>query len=206
MAKLNDVYPVGIKREIVTALRPLFGNDFPIEALQNRVYVGFEYPDRDIQYPAIFVTYTEGVIENMGVGHYDYFKDETNTMQIYRHFKFTGQVNFNIMTLNPQDRDQLSAAIVQILAMGQVQPEFVRFHDEIDDSDYITISLMTDQITPGGTQEGTVPWGDDEQTVFIATYSVKLFGEFYSNLSTGDLIEISEIDLYPYRTGEPAPW
>lgn len=206
MATLNDVYPVGIKREVATALRPVFGNNFPIEALRNQIFVGWEYPNKEIRYPAIYITFTEGPIQNVGVGHYEVVRDDQGDPKIARHFKFTGQLNFNVMALTPKDRDEISAALIQIIAMGMITPEFVSFHDEIDDSDYITLALMHDKITPGGQQEGTVPWGDDEETVFIATYSVDVFGEFWSDTETGDLIEISEIDLYPYRTGEAKPW
>lgn len=64
-----------------------------------------------------------------------------------------------------------------------------------------------DRIIPGGEQIGSVPWESEDELQFGNSYSIKVFGEFWSDPESGELVEIGEIDLYPYRPGEqPVPW
>lgn len=65
-------YKIGLKREIINALKPIFGDTFGYPELRNRVFVGLEYPMKPVQYPAIFVTYQEDEIRNAGVSHIEY--------------------------------------------------------------------------------------------------------------------------------------
>lgn len=205
---INDSYKLGLKKELVTAMRPLFGDTFPIPELRNKVYVGIEYPMEEVRFPAVYITYSEGPIENVGVGNIGIDIDNQGNPRQYKQFKFSGTVNFNILALTPGDRDKLSSAVVNILALGTEIPEFTSFFQEISDNDYILIHLLTDQIIPGGEVNNPgVPWQDEDEIVYAAGYSVNLFGEFFSDASTGDLIQISEVILYPYDPAiSPVPW
>ncbi len=66
---------------------------------------------------------------------------------------------------------------------------------------------LMDRIIPGGEQIGAVPWESEDELQFGNSYSIKVCGEFWSDPESGDLVEIGEIDLYPYRPeDQPIPW
>jgi hypothetical protein len=203
---INEDYKMGLKREIVSALRPIFGDTYPDEDLRNRVKVGFEYPRTEVMYPAIYLMYAEGPIENMGVGHYHLSTDEHGNPQKYKHYRFQGRLDFNAVALSPIERDKLAAGIVNILALGDEMPEFESFHKEIHDSDWLQIHLLTDIITPGGEQIYDTPWGNPDERVYGNSYSVNVYGEFFSDAVSGDLIQINQIVLFPYLEGELPPF
>jgi hypothetical protein len=199
-------YPIGVKKEVMSAFVPMFGSVYPDEQLRNRIKVTLDYPASQIQYPAIYVTYSEGPIENMGVGHIEYDTDENGNPQEVMHYRFQGQLNFNILALSPLERDRVAAGLVNLLAFGHVIPEFTNFKDELADGDYVRIVLLTDRITPQGQQTNPVPWGNSNELIYSQTYSVQLYGEFYSEVTTGDLVLISDVEVYPYLTGTLPPW
>lgn len=66
---INTDYKIGLKREVVNALKPMFGSQFEYEDLRNHVFVGLEYPMKPIQYPAIYITFQEEELRNAGIGH-----------------------------------------------------------------------------------------------------------------------------------------
>jgi hypothetical protein len=74
---INTDYKIGLKREIVNALRPMFGDQFEYPDLRNKVFVGLEYPMKRLQYPAIYITFQEAELRNAGIGHVekDYTED-----------------------------------------------------------------------------------------------------------------------------------
>ena len=204
--QIDTEYKTGLKREIVNAARSVFSN-LPHEEFKG-IYVGLEYPQREAELPAIFVTYSEGPIQNVGVGHYGQGTDERGVPYTYKHSRFEGQLNFNLLADNPVDRDKLSAVVINMLQHGQVIAPYKSFHDEISDNDYIMIHLMTDYISPGGETVGDAPWGEDAgiTRVFGSQYSVRVYGEFFSDAYTGGLIQISAVNVYPYRPWEQPPW
>ena len=204
---INDAYKTGIKREIVRALKPLFGDTFPIPELRNQVYVGLEYPMKVVNYPAIYITFTEREIRNVGVGHLEIGIDANLSPYKIKRWWFEGTMHFNILALNPLDRDRLAAAVINILAFNQDGPdEFAPFYDELYDADYVDLTLMSDRIMPGGEQVGGVPWGNEDEQQYGNTYSVAVSGEFTSNASTNDLVQISTIRVSGYTPDEAAPW
>jgi hypothetical protein len=203
-------YKIGVKREVVTALKPVFGPNYPDPNLASKIYVGLEFPMEEIRYPAIYVTYNEGPIENVGIGHYEV----DDQLRIIDHFKFRGTLNFNVLALKPIDRDMLSAGLIQMLTVGRNNPVFKDFHEQIMDGDWVSLHIMKDYITPSGEVTAPVPWNDDEMQIYSNSYSVAIFGEFIGDAQTGDLIQIGQVNIYPYRKGsaipqgvsDPAPW
>lgn len=204
---INTDYAVGIKREIVTALKPLFGDNFPIEALRNRVYVGLEYPYSQVQYPAIYITYQPGTLRNIGVGHIEEgINPDDGTPFMVKHWYFTGTINFNVMALSQSERDQLGSAIVNILSLGETMPEFETFQDNLLNGTYVDLQYLPDIIHPGGDVSDTVPWDNPDERAFGTSYSIDVVGEFYSEPYTGELIEINSIEVHAYRPDQPVPW
>jgi hypothetical protein len=204
--KLNESYTTGLKKEIVGALKPAIQTKIVSDAIGRPTDVTWEYPRTAAHYPTIYISYTEGSINNMGLGHYEEAYDSNLTPYRYNHWEFTGQINYNILTLNPADRDSLAAALVTILGPGERVPEFKVFYDEIDDADYILIEAQKNVITPGGFTTGDVPWQSPDEQTFAASYHQQIHGEFFTDPSTGDLIQISAVELYPYLQGHNPPW
>lgn len=204
---INDDYKTGIKREIVGALRPMFGSTFPYVDLRNQVYVGLEYPMEPVNYPAIYITFNEREIRNIGVGHIEQAVDDNLLPYKVKRWWFEGTINFNIIALNPLDRDRLAAALINILAFHHDGPEeFSAFYDELYDADYVDLTLMTERIIPGGEQVGATPWDSEDELQYGNSYSVAVSGEFTSNASTNDLVQISTIRVSGYTPGEAPPW
>lgn len=203
---INDDYTVGIKREVVTALEPMFHDTFPIEALRNRVYVGLEYPFTKVSFPAIYITYNETELRNVGVGHTEEVLTEDGTPTQVKHWRFTGTINFNIMSLSPKERDELGAALVNILAFGESNPLLSNFRTQMLNSTYVDLQFLQDIIHPGGEVMGVTPWASETELVFGKSYSIDIFGEFYSNAYTGELIRWEHVEVHPYITGHAAPW
>lgn len=197
----RDDYKIGVKREIVSALK---------NAFTDRVkYIGLEYPRQQVQYPAIYITYVEGPVQNVGVGHVEQAEDETGNPIVAKHSSFTGTVNFNVLALSPVDRDEITSDLIALLQHGEVIPEYKSFKEDLMDADYVSLHLMTDDITPGGEAVGTIQFGDSDERQYGNSYSVNLFGEFYSDISTGDLIRISKVHVWPYIDEPPIfspPW
>ena len=205
MAVINDDYTIGIKREMVTALQPMFGNDFPIDNLANRVYVGLEYPLTDTRYPAIYLTYNENELRSAGVGHVEDATGPDGTPAQVKHWYFTGSINFNILALSPKERDQLGAALVNILAFGETNDFLNTFRTQLMNSTYVDLQYLQEIIHPGGEQVGNPPWESETDIVFGKQYSIDVLGEFYSNIYTGDLVQIDHVQVHPY-TDQGSPW
>lgn len=204
MTVINDDYTIGLKREIVTALQPMFGNDFPIDQLQNHVFVGLEYPFSHTQYPAIYITYNERELRSAGVGHIEQAEDDDGTPYEVRHWMFTGSINFNVMTLSPKERDQLGAALVNILAFDS-DGFLEQFRDHLMDSTYVDLQYLQEIIHPGGEVTGQTPWNSETEMVFGRSYSVDVLGEFYSSRKTGEIIRWEHVQVHPYLA-DGTPW
>jgi hypothetical protein len=210
MAIINTDYKIGLKREVITALKPLFeGDNFVYEDLRSKVYVGLEYPMREVTYPAIYITYSEDELRNVGISHLDfeYVEGDNVYPRGVKHWLFSGRLNFNILALSALDRDRLASALISVLAFSDIQPEFESFWNEIRDNDYVAIQPLFDRILSTGDQIGAVPWDSPDQLQYGVQYSITLFGEFWSDPETLELIQIEQVDVYPYRLGEQAaPW
>jgi len=195
-----------LKRELVTDFRQFFGPSYPDPKLANKIRVSLEWPVEQIHYPAIYITYSEGPIRNMGVGHVEYDVDDHGFPIQMMHYQFDGQVNFNVLALSPIERDEVGAGLINLLAMNEAIPEFSTFRNEITDGDYIFIVLNTEQITPQGENTAPVPWENENEQIYGNTYSVPIHGEFYSNPDSGELITIADVAVWPYKPGEVPHW
>ena len=201
--KMSYEYKIGVKREIIQALRDAI-TTWPEPSLRNMMVVN-EWPTKEITYPMILVKFNEQDIENMGLGHYDLEFDENNVPKTVLHWRFRGTVAFEIHALSTQDRDMAATGLLNLLAFGPHVPEFRPFWQEIEDYDFVDMTLLSDDITPGGDSNGPTPWGDDERVVFTTSYTVPIYGEFYTDPTTSGLVEINKVHVYPYREGQSVP-
>lgn len=210
MTEIVTSYQLGIKREVINALRSVFTTTYPdpqfVDAANNksRVYIGTDFPLHEVQYPAIFVTYSEGLVHNAGIGNFDLqLQDDGSTRKIL-HWNFQGEINFHIFARTTMDREMLSAGLLNIFAFGQDTPEFANFWKEIYDADWVALAFIGDNPMPGGDSEEIAPWNAEER-VYVRSYRVSTMGDFYTNPLSGGLIKISDIDMFPYRYDQPVP-
>jgi hypothetical protein len=201
-------YQLGIRREVINALRETF-NTYPdtqffTPEFKSRVFIGTEFPIKETQYPSIYVTYSEGIVKNAGIGNFEMQTMEDLTVQKVLHWRFEGAVNFNIFAKTSMDREMLSAGVLNILAFGKEIPEFKIFWDEIYDADWVVMQMIGDNPRPTGDSTEIAPWSQTE-TVYTRGYQVAVMGDFYTNPLAGGLIRISDIDMFPYRYDQPVP-
>lgn len=209
--KIVTDYKIGLKEGVESALRGIFGTNYPDPQLRNKVHISLDFPIEEVSYPAIYITYSEGPIENVGVGHEEYFIDPaTGSPSRTRHFRFTGQLNFNVIGRNPLERDTVTAGFLNVLAFGPTDPTFEPYYNALFDNDFVHLQVNTDQIIPGGENIMNVPWNSEgDERLFANQYRVAVLGEFWNNPVTGNLIEVDTVDAYPYRGGEgqlPPTW
>lgn len=213
MAQITYSYPMGVKREIKDALQDVFSKHPDVQ--QRKTKVSLEFPLDLQKYPAIFITYDEKLQQNVGLGHIEYTEDDTP--RYFKRWRFEGQINFNIYALTTQDRDMLGSTLINLLAFSDEIPEFTDFQREIYDSDFVSMTIMSDNVVTAGDQPPiTADWSGGDELVYPKSYSVNVNGEFFTDPTTAQLIEINDIDLFPYQAGlgdpvptganDPAPW
>jgi hypothetical protein len=204
-------YKIGLKEGLEAALRGIFGSNYPDPQLRNKVHVSLDFPQEEATYPAIYITYSEGPIENVGVGHSEISVDaSTGSPQVVRHYRFSGQVNFNVLGRTPLERDMVTAGLLNVIAFGRDNPIFQPYYDALYDNKFVHLQVNTDQIVPGGENVTNVPWDSEgDERLYANQYRVAVVGEFWNDPVTGGLIQISTVDLYPYRGLEgqlPPSW
>lgn len=200
-------YKVGLKDSLVNGLQGLFGPTYPDPQFRNKVKVSLTFPMEEVSFPAVYLTYREQSLQNIGVGHMESDLDpDSGQPRLIRRWKFEGYINFNIIGRTPLERDTVTAGLVNLFAFGKDNPILSPFIDALNNNAYAAVQINTGQLVPGGESVSTVPWdneGDDR--LYVNQYSARLFGEFINNAMSGDLIEINSVNLYPYRDGTPAP-
>jgi hypothetical protein len=194
-----------MKKQIMQAVRSVFNSELPDERYKN-ILVSLDYPLEETHYPAIFINYAEGPLRNVGVGSVERVFDDNGVPIQARHAEFQGALNFNVLALNPVDRDNLSAVLINILNFGRVVPELKPFFDTAENGQFVQLQMQTEEIQSSGEQTSPVPWGNNDELIYGTRYSVNIYGDFYSDVSTGQLITISNVVVTPYRPDQPVPW
>lgn len=199
-------YKVRIKEEIIDALRAAFAEgSFPNRDKIGNVKVTLDYPTDQISYPAIMVELNEREINIAGVGHYELGENELGQQALLAHWRFNADVRFTIFGLTSADRDMLSSALVNIIAFPGASAAYKKFHTEIYDGEYIDMQIQASQIIPGGDSVLDVPWDDPTRKLYQSTYSIQIMGEFYATHDSGELVNINDVKVYPYRGDQAQP-
>lgn len=204
-AGLSLAYKLGVKREVVGALRKVFGPSYPDEQLAGRVSVVAEYPLKDVTYPMVVMHFNPGTIRNIGLAHYEVDTETFDAPAIVKHWIFEGSITLTVYALTPFDRDMVILGLLNLFAFGDQIPGFVDFRGEMRDSDFVDIQINTDNIKEGGDGVVTVPWADDEEPVFTDSLTFDILGEFFTEPTTGSLVEIERVNVFPYQPGAPQP-
>jgi hypothetical protein len=204
-------YKTFLKRAVRQAMAAaLAGHPDPTVA---RTQVALDYSLEDYTMPIVIVGFNEEQLPNAGVGHYEWFPapdfDEGDPIYIeYQHRMYKGSVSFTIYGQSSADRDVLSDAVVETLAMSEVsipgRAFLDRFYNQIQaDSppgvDHFP-TLNTDQIQPAGEQAVPPPWRPEDALVYQTGYSLTVFGEFYSYVPPNPVGSgpVVEVDVYEY--------
>lgn len=209
-------YKTYLNTALVEGLRTVFGNH--PDTLLRATKITLEYPNTKENYPAIVVRFLEESVFNAGVGHAEFIgldPDEVDTdvssKVEFKHYMYRGSIEFRIYALSTYDRDLISDALVQVLAMGDVtaytQPFKMRIysHTATPASPWNFINLNTDLLNASGGSQSPAPWGPEDVLVFQTGYRLAVFGEFYSVPPDTTLQRITAVNLYPYPYGDPVP-
>lgn len=132
----------------------------------------------------------------------------------YHHYMYKGDISLEVYGLNSPDRDMVSDAIVEVVAMGVVGEEGLTFQERIYNtigasnfpySKWHFIAVNTDMISGFGEQQMIAPWMPEDVFTYMAEYRVPILGEFYSITPTfpkGRLELVKEVDIYPWDTAD----
>jgi len=240
-------YKTWIKTSLVEGLREVF-KDHPDTRIRTKdivrdgkpikfgTKVSIDYPTSELHYPTIVVRFFEREIRNAGVGHVEYLKvddDDVLTFK-FRHFLYSGDIEWAIFALSSLDRDLISDSLIQALAMPDMAEytqdfwERIYFPDDVgvtvgdqnrSKGRWNYVNLNTDRTLGFGETQTPQPWLSEDQLVYQTSYRTAIYGEFYS-LPPVDVIGtgmIERINIYPYDdyvlneeppsgTDDPSPW
>lgn len=222
LAEKTVPYKTWIKQSLVEALREVF--DGHVDELIGRTNVTIEFPTEKAKYPAIIVRFFERDIHNAGVGHEEVLTINGADFR-FKHYLYTGDIEFAIHALSSLDRDLISDSLVQTLGMGDLTEYTNRFFQRIYDAESTTypkatynyINLNTDRVSGFGETQTPAPWMPEDVLVYQTSYRVGISGEFYSlpPVDQDALGYVEEVDQYPYLediepipdgADDPAPW
>lgn len=128
----------------------------------------------------------------------------------FKHYFYTGDIEFAIYALSSYDRDLVRDTIVQTITMGKLETWTNRFFERVypDPETGVYpyswlhfISPNTDTLQGFGESQQQVTWGDEDNLLYMASYRLGMMGEIYSlppNISY-DLVRA--VFFYPYIEG-----
>lgn len=222
-------YRTYIKETMVESLRNVFVNH--PDPLLKHTKVTPELPTDAASFPSIIVRYYNRSLHNAGVGHHEWFKVtpegyEPKLFQKFKHFMYSGDIEFKILALSSKDREFLADALVQIIGMAEAEDYTEAFLERIYDANqtaepqslYHFINISTDDFQELGDQEAPAPWLEEDLLVYSSTFRVPVFGEFYSRLLTDQTSYgfVEKVEVYPWiqdledepnpNPEDPSPW
>lgn len=206
-------YKTFVKQGLVEALQAAFA-DHPDPTVQS-AKVAIDFTGDDFKLPAVIIKFYESKLPNAGVGHYEWLPypldaDLTNSSTVYveyQHRLYKGDIEFEIFGLSSLDRDIISDALIEVLAMDEVsapgQAFLGRFYNSLQSVDFGLWHFPTlnlDDISGYGEQQMLAPWSPEDQLVYQTAYRVPIFGEFYSYTPPQPQSKgpIEEVDVYSY--------
>lgn len=202
-------YKTFVKRALVEALQAAFtGHADPTVASAK---VATDFTETDFALPALIVKFYESELMNAGVGHFEWFPPDPTQPTIlveYQHRLYKGTIEFEIFGLSSLDRDILSDALIEVLAMDEVSAPGLNFLNRFYTSMASTPSgqwhfptLNLDNIEGYGEQSMLAPWAPEDTLVYQTAYRVGIFGEFYSLAVPTTISPLTEVDVYGYPVG-----
>lgn len=206
-------YKTFIKESVVSALRLSMG-EYITDITLVKTKIDIDYSSNEADYPAVVVKFYERDNLSSGVAHIEYGPDpNADGFYIpYQHRLYHGDMSFEIYALSSLDRDLVTDALIEILAMGQSNPEASTFYTRLYTTlqqayyQYHFLVFNTDEISGYGEQAGIAPWGPEDTLLYQASYRIPVIGEFYSlpPASPSSSGVVSEVDIYPWDPLDPS--
>jgi len=216
--RINEIFPgssggviEAVKRGLVLALREALNattlsDDKPGEGEQGTpIHVDLEYPIEQTQYPGIWVQFSLSTLRPSGLGM---AVQDHESGDVLQQCSYTGRVTLYLVALTSIARDRLADYILAMLAFSRIPnpnlftengftDSFSPIYSAFQDNPYISMTVNSDEIRPGG-QSVTVgvPW-DDSQIAYEDSYSFDVQGEFMLVTTNGGYYRIQRIDIEP---------
>lgn len=208
-------YVTMVKRTIVLGLQAVFDANYSDPEFKS-IRIVPDWPTDRIDYPFIEVIFNEGPIENFGIAHKEWFKDQYDIVREWKHRIFHGSLDFEIYAESILTRDILGDALIEVLSQfntGQIDKFYNTIYGAPNDP-YSALALLaqlnlnTDRITPTGNNVTLAPWLPEDVMIYQKGYSVDISGGFYNTPPLSTLpgtTYISDVDVYPYIFDTTAP-
>ena len=220
-------YKTYIKTALVEALRDVFQNHVDKHLTKTKVTI--DYPRTESDYPAVIVRFFEKNITNAGIGHEEWIRlsntDGTDAGSFkFKHYFYKGDIELAIYALSSLDRDLIADSLVQTISMGNLEEYTNRFFGRIytgnesayPDSASHYININADEIMGFGDNQQPVPWQSEDDLLYLSSYRISIFGEFYSLPPDLPVGLVERVLDYPYiqalesvptgDTGDGAQW
>jgi hypothetical protein len=196
MDTISYSYKLGVKEELVEALRVAFGPNYPDPTYAGKVHVVSEYPGTEVQYPLVVMRFNPSEVRNVGIGHYEFDPDYPGKEVL--HWRFSGSVTFTVYALSPLDRDAIMSGLTNLFAFGKDIPVFENFQLQVRNQRFVTLVVMSDSFTEGSDMAMPPPWNPtSNEMIFSNSMTFQVWGEFFTAPTTGDLIEIDSVNVTP---------
>lgn len=196
------------KRGVVMALRQTVNGTTLSD--EGDIRVDMEYPSKEESYPSIWVQFSLTRLRNAGMGH-EHYTDEG----LVREWMYEGKVNLTLLFLSSKERDQMADALITIFAFSRSSStlssrgvvvqreggfEYSSFFSSLDENPYLSMTLNSDEIRPGGQSINVgTPW-DPDTLVYEDNYSFDVQGQFETVIDDTGLYRVRRVDL---QGGEP---
>jgi len=190
-----------VKLAIVKALQRAYDSNYDgIKPL----WAGIAWPEKEEEWPGIIVEFRPDVVRWTGINPDEYRENDDDFTQV-RAGHFEGNVDLTILASSTAELDRLWDGLTELIMFGDITAQGSRFHDTINENEYIALTIRTSEVTPAGEQVGRLPWNPDKQS-FEASLRLPVVGQFYTDAYTATLLPLSDIQVYPYRgPDEPVP-
>jgi hypothetical protein len=180
-------------RTLVPALRAVFDDTYNRERQLVGLKITESYPLQRVDYPCIVVKYEPTRVSNAGVGHEEWFLDNTNVLRKWHHSRFEGTIDFEVFGLSPLDRDLLADALTEVIRFGRLDTQLLKFFEAIygaaDDPVKLVFQQVTinaDEVNFGGNSESIAPWQPEDVMVYETILSVNTMGGYYNVVPTDE--------------------
>ena len=199
-----------VKRAVVTGIRDGFRNSSMAVPSDDgeKFYIDIEYPTDVTKYPGIWVQFAIEDLKRAGLGMETWVKDDEGNWQSIEVWNFEGRISLTIAALSAKDRDRLADAVIAQIAFSR-PPDLV-IHDKrkdskqfkglitaLDNNPYVSMTLNTDQIQPGGQSvTNGVPWASNI-LLYEDSYSIQCHGQFNMKFSHDGVFSLAEIRANP---------
>lgn len=199
----TDGFLMLTKTALVKALQGTFNGGYPVNDFRD-LHIDIEFPVLKQHYPCVWVDFepTQDLV-TAGINHTEYTPWSVGgTAAQLERWRFFGTCSFTVVALSSAVRDRLADQMIRVFAFGRTDPTSSLFRTAIEQNPYVAMDIGWDKVGFGqmAASPGT-PWGSDEY-LYEVTLRLGAQGEFVSNPSTGELIPISQVEVFPRREDE----